>query len=94
MWTCAPGAGGPLPEVFCMGSAFTCIGSACFVVAIVIAGMEGVVVLKGVADSGTVGIVLELYWHCTTLCLFHMLPCIWNVFDVPFDVLLNVPSPV
>ena len=94
LWTCAPGAGGSLPEVFCMGSAFICTGSACFAVAIVVTGTEGVVVLKGVADFRTVRIVLELYWHCTTLCLFYMSPSIWNVFDVPFDVPPNVPSPV
>ena len=77
-------------EVFCMGSAFTCTGSACFAYAVVMAGVEGVVVLKGVASLGTVGVVLDSYWHCTALCLFCMSFNIWNTFDVPF----NVPLPV
>ena len=73
-------------EVFCMGSAFTCTRSACFAVAIIVAGAEGVVVLKGDVDSGIVGIVLESYWLCTSSCCFHMLPYIWKTFDVPFLV--------
>ena len=51
-------------------------------------------VLKGIAISGTVGIVLELYWHCTALHLFHMLFNIWNLFDILFGVPLTVPFPV
>ena len=94
LWTCAPGAGGSLHEVFCMGSAFSCTGFACFAVTIIGAGAEGVVVLKGVSVSGTVGIIPELYWHCTALCLFHMSFNIWNTFDVPLSVPLNVPFPV
>ena len=70
LWTCAQCAGGPLYEVFL----YICTGSTCFVV---IAGAEGVVVLKGVPISGVVGTVLvtvleltvlctilELYWYC------------------------------
>ena len=103
MWTCAPGAGGPLHEVFCTGSAFTCTESACFAVTVVVAGVEGVVVLKGVASFGTVGIVLESYWHCTALHLFCMsfninvlLTVPFPVFtkDIPFDVPFDVPFPV
>ena len=94
LWTCAPGAGGPLCEVFCMGSAFACTGSACFDDAVVITGVKGVVVLKGVAGLETVGVVLESYWLCTALYLFHMSFNIWNTLDVPFDVLVTVPSPV
>ena len=92
LWTCALCAG--LHEVFCTGSAFTCTGSPCYVDVIVIAGVEGVVVLKGVASSGTVKIVLESYLHCTALHLFGMSFNIWNMFDVLFDVLLAVPFPV
>ena len=94
LWMCALGAGGPLHEVFCMGSAFTCTGSACFADAIVVAGADGVVVLKEVASSGTVRVVLELYWHCTALHLFHMSFSIWHTFDVLFDVPLAVPFPM
>ena len=94
LWTCALGAGCPLHEVFCTGSAFTCTGSACFADIIVITGVEGVVVLKGATSSGTVGVVLELYWHCTALHLFCMSFNIWNTFDILIDVLLAVPFPV
>ena len=94
LWTYAPGAGGPLHEVFCMGSAFTCTGFACFADVAVIAGAEGVMVLKGVAISGTVGIVPELYWHCTALRLFHMSFSIWNTFDILLSVPLTVLFPV
>ena len=94
LWTCALGAGGPLREVSCKGSAFTCTGSACFADAVVYAGAEGVVVLKGVAISGTVGVIPELYWHCTALCLFHMSFSIWIMFDVPLGVPLAVSFPV
>ena len=60
MWTCAQGAGGPLREVFCTGSAFTCTGFTCFAVDFISAGFsEGVVVLKGDADSGF--FVLAMY---------------------------------
>ena len=60
LWTCAQCAGGPFCEVF----ACTCTGSTCFAV---VAGVEGVMVLKEVSVSGTVGTVLELYWHCMAL---------------------------
>ena len=89
LWTHAQYAGGPLHEVFCM----FCIPSACFVVA----GAEGVVVLKGVSISGTVGTVLELYWHCMALHLFCMSFRIWKTFDVwsiQSGVLLPVSFPV
>ena len=52
LWTCAPGAGGPLHEVFCMGNVCACTGFACFVVTIVSAVLDGVVVLKGDSNSG------------------------------------------
>ena len=78
LWTCAQCAGGPLCEVF----ACTCTESTCFAVIAVIAGVEGVVVLKGVSVSGAVGTILELYWHCTALHLFHISFRIWNRFDV------------
>ena len=74
-----------------MGSAFTCTGSACFAVTIISAGVEGVVVLKGVANSGTIGIVLELHWLHTASCCFHMSLNIWKTFDVLFDVPFAVP---
>ena len=91
LWTCAPGAGGPLHEVFCKGSTFTCTGSACFADVIVITGAEGVVILKGVSVLGTVGIVLGSYWHCTALHLFHVSFNIWNRLDISFGVPLAVP---
>ena len=87
LWTCAQCAGGPLCEVFCT----FCIPSACFVV---IAGAEGVVVLKGVSVSGTVGTIHEFYWHCMALHLFCMSFRIWKMFDVSASVLLPVPFPV
>ena len=87
-------AGGPLHEVFCMGSVCTCTESTCFTVVTVIAGVEGVVVLKGVFISGAVGTVLESYWYCMALHLFHMSCRIWNTFDVPSSVPLPVPIPV
>ena len=67
---------------------FTCTGSACFVVAVIDTGLEGVVVLKGDEDSG---IVLELHWLCTAHCGFHMSSNIWNTFNVLFDVPFDVP---
>ena len=79
LWTCAQCAGGPLHEVFCTGSVCTCTESTCFAVIAIIAGAEGVVVLKGVSTSGTVGTVLESYWHCMAVWLF--------VFVLPFPVL-------
>ena len=85
------GCWGPLHKVYCMGSAFICTGFACFADAVVNAGTEGVVVLKGVAVSGTMGVILGLYWHCIALCLFHMLFSIWNMFDVLLGVPLTVP---
>ena len=100
LWTCALGAGGPICEVFCIPHAFTCTGSACFADTVIDAGAEGVVVLKGVAISGTVGVILESYWHCIAFHLFHLLFSIWNTFDVPLgvpftvltsDILLDVP---
>ena len=86
--------GSPLHDVFSTGSVCTCTESTCFAVVAVIAGVEGVVVLKGVSISGAVGTVLELYWHCKALHLFQMLFRIWNMFDVPSDVPLPVPFPV
>ena len=94
LWTCALGAGGPLHEVFCTGIAFTCTGFACFADTVVDAGVEGVVVLKVVAISDTVGVILELYWHCIALHLFCLSFSIWNMFDVLLSVLLSVPFPV
>ena len=91
LWTCAQCAGGPLHEVFCTGGACTCTESTCFAV---LAGVEGVVVLEGVSISGTVGTVLELYWHCMALHLFHMFCRIWKTLDVPSAVPLPVPFPV
>ena len=79
LWTCAQCAGDPLCEVFCIGSACTCTGSTCFAV---IAFAEGV------------GTILELYWHCMALCLFHMSCRIWKMLDIPSGVLLTVPFPV
>ena len=90
LWTCAQCAGGPLCEVFCIPYALTCTGFACCTVATIAAGAEGMVVLKGVSISGAVGTVLELYWHCMALHLFHMLLRIWKMFDVPSGVLLPV----
>ena len=89
LWTCALGAGGPLCEVFCMGSAFTCTGFACFSNAVVDVSAEGVVVLKGVAVSGTVGVIPESYWHCTALHLFCISLSIWNMFDIQLGVPLT-----
>ena len=94
LWICALGPGGPLHEVFCTWSAFTYTGFACFADVAVVTGAEGVVVLKGVAVSSTVGAVLELYWHCTALCLFCMSFSIWNTFNVLLGVPLTVPFPV
>ena len=94
LWTCAQCAGGPLHEVFCTGSACTYTESTCFAVVAVIASAEGVVVLKGVSVSGAVGTILQLYWHCTALHLFCMLPRIWNTFDILSGVLLTVPFTV
>ena len=94
LWTCALGGGVPLHEVFCTGSAFTCTGFACFADVVVNADVEGVVVLKGVAISGTVGVIPESYWHCTALHFFCMSFSIWNMFDIPLGVSLAVPFPV
>ena len=66
LWTCAQCAGGPLCEVFTC----TCTGSTCFAVVAVVAGAEGVVVLKGVSVCA-VGTILELYWYCIALCFCH-----------------------
>ena len=66
----------------------------CFADAVINACAEGVVVLKGVTISGTIGAIPELYWHYTALCLFHMSLSIWNTFDIPLGVLLTVPFPV
>ena len=94
LWTCAQCAGGPLHEVFYTGSVCTFTESTCCAVVAVVAGVEGVVVLKGVSISGTMGTILELYWHCMALCLFHMSFSIWNTLDVPFEVPLAVLFPV
>ena len=91
LWTCAQCTGGPLCEVFCTGGSCTCTESTCFVV---IAGAEGVVVLKGVSISGALGTVLELYWHCMALHLFHLSCRIWKTLDIPSSVPLAVPFPV
>ena len=80
LWTYAQCAGGPLREVFlCM-----CTGSTCFVV---VAGVEGVVVLKEVSRCVICAIfivctVLELYWYC--FC--HKSCRIWKTLDVPSHV--------
>ena len=94
LWSCAQLAEGPLHEVFCTGSPCTYTESTCFAVIAVIAGVEGVVVLKGVSICGAVGTVLESYWHCTALHLFHMSFRIWNMFDVLSSVPLAVLFPV
>ena len=85
LWTCAQCAGGPLSEVFCTGSACTCTESTHFAVIAIVAGVEDLVVLKGVSVSGAVGTVLGLYWHlqdledvgctiqCTACCT---IPCV------------------
>ena len=78
LWTCAQCAWGPLHEVFCTGCACTCTESTYFAVVALIAGVEGVVVLKGVSVSSTVGTVLELYWYCMALHLFCVSFRIWN----------------
>ena len=85
LWTCALGAGGPLHEVFCMGNACTCTESACIIVIVIGAVSEGVVVLKGEADS------LFLHWLCIALCHFHMSPNIWNTLDGQMDALILSP---
>ena len=94
LWTCAQCVGGPLHEVFCIPHAPTCTGFACCTVTVVAAHVEGVVVLKGVSVSGTVGTILELYWHCMALCLFHLSFSIWKMLDVPSGVPIPVPFPV
>ena len=93
LWTCAQCAGGPLHEVFCIPHVLTCTGFACCTVAVITAGAEDVVVLKGVSISGVVGPVLELYWHCMALHLFCMSCRIWNTFNIPSGVLLPVLFP-
>ena len=56
---------------------------ACLLVAVVSAVFsEGVVVLKGDADSGF------LHWLCIACCHFHMSPNIWNTFDGPLGALI------
>ena len=84
LWTCTQCAGGPLHEVFLC----TCTGLTCFVV---VAGAEGVVVLKEVSSCAICGIfivcivlgtVLELYWYC--FC--HKSCRIWKTLEVPSDV--------
>ena len=94
LWTCAQCAGGPLHEVYCTGSVCTCTESTCYAVVPIIAGAEGVVVLKDVSISDIVGTILELYWRCTALCLFHISFRIWNMLDVPSSVPFTVPFPV
>ena len=69
LWTCALGAGGPLREVFCTGSMCTCTESTCFAV---VAGVEGVVVLKGVSFLA----LWAPYWNCTgTVWIFVFSRC-------------------
>ena len=87
LWTCAQCAGGPLHEVFVC----TCTESTC---SAVVAGAEGVVVLKGAFISGAVGTILELYWHCMALHLFQMSCRIWKMLDILSSVPLTVPFPV
>ena len=94
LWTCAQCARGPFCEVFCTGSVCTYTESTCFAVVAFAAGVEGVMVLKGVSISGAVGTVLELYWHCMALHLFWTSFRIWNMFDVLFSVPLPVQFPV
>ena len=77
----------------CISHAFTSTGSACFAVTVINAA-EGVVVLKGVAIPGIVGVIQESYWHCTALHLLRMSFNIWNTFEVQFVVPLDVPFPV
>ena len=96
LWTCAQCAGGPLHEVFLC----TCIGSTCFVViTVVVAGVEGVVVLKEVSSCAicaifivctVLGTVLGLYLYC--FC--HKSCRIWKMLDVPSDIsvfILKIP---
>ena len=83
-----------LHEVFCTGDACTCTESTCFAVVAVIAGAEGVVVLKEFPSL----VLWAPYWNrIGTVQLVHLF-CIsfriWNTFDVPFDVPLTVPFPV
>ena len=85
LWTCAPGAGHPLHEVSCTGNVCACTGFACFVVTIVSAVLEGVVILKGDSYSGF------LHLLCIVFCCFHMSPNIWNTFDVPLGALILSP---
>ena len=61
LWTCAQCAECPLHEVFCTGILCTCTESTCFALIAVIAGAEGVSVLKGVSISGAVDTILALY---------------------------------
>ena len=84
LWTCAQCAGGALHGVFLC----TCTGLICFVV---IADVEGVVVLKEVSGCAIcaifivctiLGTVLELYWYC--FC--HKSCRIWKTLDVPSHV--------
>ena len=91
LWTFAQCTGGPLHEVLLC----TCTGSTCFAVIAVVAGVEAVVVLKGVSICaicavfvvGTVlGTVLELYWYCMVPCFCHRSCRIWKMLDVPSDV--------
>ena len=91
LWTCVQCDGGPLHQVFCV---CTCTESTCFAVIALIAGAEGVVVLKGVSIFGTLDTILELYWHCMALNHFHISFKIWNTFGILFSVLLTVPFPV
>ena len=63
LWTCAQCDGGPLCEVFLC----TSTGSTCFAV---VAGAEGVVILKEVSSCAICAIFLyasywTLYWNCT-----------------------------
>ena len=72
-------------KVFCTGNVCACTGFTCFVVAVIGAVLEGVVVLEGDADSGF------LHWLCITCCHFCMSPNIWNTFDGPLGALILSP---
>ena len=86
LWTCAPGAGGPLHEVFCTGNVCACTGFACLLITVIgMVFLEGVVVLKREANSGF------SHWLCTSCCHFHMSPNIWNTFDRPEGALILSP---
>ena len=86
LWTCAPGAGGPLNEVFCIENVCACTGFACLLITVVGAVfLKGVVVLKAKVNSGFLHL---LYTAC---CHFSMSPNIWNTLDRPLGALILSP---